>query len=78
MKQCSCCKHEMIGNGDSDFCQSCEVYLSNPANLKAWLDSRRPTPLAVDGALVTVNESGEITCKVCGRGMRAKRPATKA
>ena len=29
------------------------------------------TPLAVDGALVSVNEAGEITCKVCGRGMRA-------
>lgn len=30
--------------------------------------------LAVDGALVTVNEAGEITCKVCGRGMRAQTP----
>lgn len=27
----------------------------------------------LDGAWVTVNESGEITCKVCGRGIEKKR-----
>lgn len=34
----------------------------------------RPTPRALDGVLVSVNESNEITCKVCWRGMGAKPP----
>lgn len=34
----------------------------------------QPTQRALDGVLVTVNESNEITCKVCGRGSVAQTP----
>ena len=66
-----------VGRGGLSYHPANMVELSNHIAV-ALEEVSRLTPLAVDGALVTVNESGEITCKVCGRGMRVKRPATKA
>jgi hypothetical protein len=62
-----------VGQGDLSYHPANMVELSNHIAV-ALVDVSRLTPLAVDGALVTVNEAGEITCKVCGRGMRAKTP----
>lgn len=67
-----------VGVEDISIRRASMVELSNHIAV-ALEDVSRLTPLAVDGALVTVNAAGEITCKVCGRGMRSKkRPATKA
>jgi len=62
-----------VGQGGLSYHPANMVELSNHIAV-ALEEVSRLTPLAVDGALVTVNESGEITCKVCGRGMRAKTP----
>ena len=62
-----------VGQGGLSYHPANMVELSNHIAV-ALEEVSRLTPLAVDGALVSVNEADEITCKVCGRGMRAKTP----
>ena len=36
--ECKCCNHKMLGNGNSDFCVSCELWLSNSINFQVWIE----------------------------------------